>query len=135
MRESEIVRQCLDYLKMKGIYCWRQNQAAVPLAGGGFRRFSGLRGVSDILGIHQGRFLAVEVKTPIGRVSDYQKRFLSEIQARGGIALIVRSVDELATALDIDHRATPVAVSSPDQEGSQSVCRPASQRLRRPVLG
>lgn len=100
MKETEIVRACLDYLKLRGIYCWRQNAAAVPLPGGGFRRFVGLRGVSDILGVlHTGKFLAVEVKTPQGKKSPDQEKFLSKVCELGGVACCVTSVDELASDL------------------------------------
>ena len=51
MLERDVQRACLDWLYANGIFCWRQNQAAVPLPGGGFRKFNGLRGVSDILGV------------------------------------------------------------------------------------
>ncbi len=50
-RESDVLTACLQYLAVKGIFAWRQNQGAIPRKGGGYRRFVGLRGVSDILGI------------------------------------------------------------------------------------
>lgn len=101
MKETEIVRACLDYLKLKGIFCWRQNQAAVPLPNGGFRRFVGLRGVADILGVlPKGRFLAVEVKRPkVGKLSPEQDAFLDHVTELGGFACYVTSVDELAQDL------------------------------------
>lgn len=100
MRETEIVRQCCQYLKLRGIFAWRQNAGVIPLAGGGVR-FSGLRGVSDILGIlPDGRFLAVEVKTATGKMSDHQKEFHRNIADNNGVACCVRSVDELASDLD-----------------------------------
>lgn len=107
--ESDIVRGCLQLLQARGIYCWRQNQGGIPLPNGGFRRFVGLKGVSDILGIvpqtHEGvlfgNLLAVECKTEKGKVSDDQKAFLFEINARGGIGLVVRSVEELERELQV----------------------------------
>ena len=96
MLERDIQRACLDWLKLKGLYVWRQNQAAVPLAGGGFRRFNGLKGVSDILGIlNDGRFLAIEVKNEKGKMSPEQDEFQQNIVDRGGVALCVHSLDEL----------------------------------------
>ena len=107
MRESDIVRGCLDYLKLRRIMSWRQNAGVIPLPNGGVR-FSGLRGVSDILGIwpqtcshgKQGVFLAVEVKTDVGRVSEAQREFLKAVNDNGGLGLVVRSVDDLAKQLE-----------------------------------
>src|SRR5262249_39289446 len=45
-RESDVLSGCLHFLKLKGIYCWRQNQGAIPLKDGGYRRFNGLKGVA-----------------------------------------------------------------------------------------
>lgn len=99
-RESDIVTACLEYLKLRGIFCWRQNQGAIPLKNGGYRRFVGLKGVSDILGIlADGRFLAVEVKKPGGKVRAEQQAFLDVIRENGGVALLVFSVNDLIEGL------------------------------------
>lgn len=65
-REDVVLHQCLEYLKMKGIYCWRQNSGAVRI-GKRFVRFTSINGVSDIIGIlPDGRFLAIECKREQG---------------------------------------------------------------------
>lgn len=46
-----------------------------------------------------GRFLAVEVKAPDGRLSPEQKRLLAEVEGLGGLAVVVRGWRELAQAL------------------------------------
>ena len=52
-------------------------------------------GSSDIIGITpDGRFLAVEVKTKTGRVSDEQQRFIDAVRRKGGVAGVARSVEE-----------------------------------------
>lgn len=105
MPESDVVRSCLDYLKIRGIFAWRQNAGVIPLANGGVR-FSGLRGVSDILGIlPDGRFLAVECKSAKGKTSEHQDAFLDQIAANGGVACVVRSVEELAEDLRVAARS------------------------------
>jgi predicted RecB family endonuclease len=52
-------------------------------------------GVADILGIMKdGRLLAIEVKSPTGRLSPHQQTFLGETTARGGLTFVARSVEE-----------------------------------------
>ena len=39
----------------------------------------GEKGIADILGIYNGKFLAIEIKTARGRVSPEQQRFLANV--------------------------------------------------------
>ena len=48
----------------------------------------------DMVGSELGQFLAGEIKTPTGRVSDKQAAFLKAIQSNGGRAGVWRSVDD-----------------------------------------
>lgn len=59
------------------------------------------KGGADIIGIHRssGRFLAVEVKTPKGRTTPDQDRFLEAVRNAGGIAGVARSPAEALSLL------------------------------------
>lgn len=46
-----------------------------------------------------GRFFALEIKTPVGRLSHDQKLFLNLVRSRGGFAAVARSTDEARAAL------------------------------------
>ena len=111
-RESDVLAACLQYLAVKGIFAWRQNQGAIPLKNGGYRRFVGLRGVSDILGIlpqrvdvvgegevRFGNLLAVEVKRPGEKPRPEQAAFLERVNELGGVGICVHSVAELEARL------------------------------------
>ena len=91
--ESEVLKQCLEYLKMRNIFAWRNNSGAVK---NGKLRF-GMPGSSDILGIlPNGQFLAIECKREKGGIlSDKQVEFLSRIKENGGAALVVHSLNDL----------------------------------------
>lgn len=57
------------------------------------------RGSSDLIGItSQGKFFAIEVKTPKGRTSKEQEAFISRVKEQGGIAGVARSPQD---ALDL----------------------------------
>ena len=52
-------------------------------------------GVSDLIGWTEGgRFVAVEVKGPRGRVTDEQAAFIELVRRSGGLAGVARSVEE-----------------------------------------
>lgn len=111
-RESDVLAACLHYLALKGVFAWRQNQGAIPLTGGGYRKFVGLRGVADILGIlpqqvdlpgegrvRFGNLLAVEVKRPGEKPRPDQGAFLARVNELGGVGVCVHSVRELEERL------------------------------------
>lgn len=113
-RESDVLAGCLQYLALKGVFAWRQNQGAIPLKGGGYRRFVGLRGVADILGVlpqsvdlpgegrvRFGNLLAVEVKRPGEAPRPDQSAFLARVNELGGVGVCVHSVRELEERLAV----------------------------------
>lgn len=64
-----------------------KNEAGIPVKFG-----VGNPGGSDLIGITpNGKFLAVEVKTPTGRVRPDQQRFIDAVKKHGGLAGIARS--------------------------------------------
>jgi hypothetical protein len=101
--ESFVLTACLDYLRAHRVFAWRNNTGALraqtPEGRGRFVRF-GLLGSSDILGVLPGgRMLAVECKSSVGRCSESQNLFLASIHEAGGVAIVARSMEELAVAL------------------------------------
>ena len=60
----------------------------------------GRNGLPDIIAIHLGHALAIEVKQPRGRVSKLQAWELERIACAGGTAIVARSVQDVRTALD-----------------------------------
>jgi hypothetical protein len=71
-------------------WCQRLNTGALRV-GARFVRF-GWTGASDIIGqLSDGRFLAVEVKSPAGRPTPEQSAFISQINSNGGVAFVARN--------------------------------------------
>jgi hypothetical protein len=103
---SDLTRQCLDYLTLRGVFAFRVNTTGVwdPVRKV-YRTFQGLKGVSDILGLlpldspFPGRMLAVEVKAGRDVLSEDQRYFLDTVNDNGGLAFAVRSLDDLIAAL------------------------------------
>lgn len=95
--ESDLLRQCLELLRHRKVFSWRQNQGAIPLPDGGYRKFAGLKGVSDILAVlpPHGTLLALELKVGKNRCTPEQKAFLEAVESLGGVAAVVRDVKEL----------------------------------------
>ena len=103
--EHQTQAAILRYLEVSPRVAWaeRMNTGAVkiPAANGRdrFLRF-GFPGCPDILGqLTDGRLLAVEVKSPIGRVTDQQQKFLNLVADNKGVSLIARSVDDVMAVI------------------------------------
>ncbi len=92
--ESVLVDAVIRYLwHAHGAFVWRNNTGVLKDEHGRKVRF-GFNGSADVIGAApDGRFLAVECKTEVGRLSEAQERFLQRVRERGGIALVVRPAD------------------------------------------
>lgn len=104
--ESCLIKACLEVLNLQGYLALRNNSGLVFLQENGKTRAirMGIRGASDIIACSpDGRFIAIECKTQKGRVTEMQKQFLTEIEKRGGVALVIRSVDELIDFIRTRH--------------------------------
>ena len=82
MKESFIQKKILDYLDAKGCYTVKITSANKT-------------GVADIICCYHGRFVALEVKTDKGVVSEMQQFQISEVLKSGGNSEVVRSVEEV----------------------------------------
>jgi hypothetical protein len=98
---NALVNAVLEYLRLRGILAWRNNTGATRMPSGGYVRF-GVKGMPDIQGILiDGRFLAIECKTGKGRLSPEQKACMDNINGRGGLAFVARSLADVELALRV----------------------------------
>ena len=107
-KETLIQRKIQIALSNAGCIMWRNETAGayvgkvihkagdqVTLAGARLMPFGLCKGSADLIGIApDGRFLAVEVKTPTGRASKEQLTFIEAVRKAGGIAGIARSPED-----------------------------------------
>lgn len=105
--EKDIVAAILRYLKHRPrCFAWKTH-------GGMY----GTAGIPDIIACVGGRFVALEVKQPGGKLSRLQEITLGKIRAAGGVAAMVTSVEEAGRVLPAE---IPAAGSA---EYWQQVCR------------
>ena len=103
MSESLLLAQVLLALgSRQDVTIWRNNTGRLPDPRIGGRWISfGLKGSADVLGIIQGgRFLAIETKTPAGRLRPEQIAFRAMVERRGGLYVVARSVNDAVSAVD-----------------------------------
>lgn len=98
--EQHIQKQILDYLRFRGIPCYKHQNAGIRKPDGSYIP-THTRGVSDIIGCipKTGRFLAIEVKRPGGKPTSEQKQFIDTINDAGGLAFVASSIDDVLVKL------------------------------------
>lgn len=100
VKEQDIVRSILDYLRYRGIPHAHVRNTGAIIQRGGKTFFARNRnpqiGVADIIGAYKGTPIAIEVKSPVGKVSPDQESWLSTWSNKGGGAYcIARSVEHV----------------------------------------
>ncbi len=88
--EKEITQSIRAFLRLSGIFHWKAWQG-----------LGSQKGVSDIIGIHNGKLFALEIKTKKGRLNEHQKSFLDLVNRNGGIGFVARSVEDVLEGLKL----------------------------------
>ena len=90
MPERDIVRKIKAYLAtVPRCFFWKEH-------GGQY----GTAGIPDILACIDGQFFAFEVKTDTGKPTRLQEAMIQKILSAGGIAAVVRSVEEVRALIE-----------------------------------
>jgi len=95
-KEIYLQRAIVEALNYSGCLVWRMNAGTVFVGNPKRMIKVGPAGMSDIIGMYKGRFLAIEVKLPERRknVTDIQNNFIENVREHDGIAGVVTSADE-----------------------------------------
>jgi len=100
-KETEIQSAICDYLTLRRIFYYRQNNIpATFIDGTGNRQFRRLpkhtpRGIPDILAIKDGRPIFLEVKAEKGKQSEAQIDFEYSAVKAGAQYAVVRSIEDV----------------------------------------
>ena len=93
--QDAIRKELGDVSRYPELVLWRNNVGQMIDKDGRRVVFGvGGQGAADLLGMWQGRFVALEIKTPIGRLSPEQKLYRDLIEHKGGTYVVLRSVDD-----------------------------------------
>ena len=91
--EALLTRSVKDLLRSVGIFHFKHWGGPM-----------GYPGVADIIGCYKGRMIAIELKSPTGRATPDQERFLQNVNDAGGIGFVARTIDEVIDGLGLNDR-------------------------------
>ena len=100
MSERQIQQAIRLAVQGPDLVLWRNNVGHGVLSDGRHIDYGLAVGSADLVGICAGRFFALEVKSPTGRVSDDQMTWLALVRSKGGFAAVVRSVEDALAAVE-----------------------------------
>ncbi len=108
--ERDIQKGICDWLRQREVFFWRSNNIPVfSTSNDGVRRFRSLpkdtpRGLPDIMIVHEGKFIALEVKRPGAKLRPEQAEFGIKLCTHGGQYYKVQSLDEVKRIfIDLTH--------------------------------
>jgi hypothetical protein len=110
--ESALQHRILVAYNRGPVRLWRNNVGIAHYPDGSVVRYGLAPGSADLIGLIAGRFLAVECKSPRGRLRREQKEWLAVVERLGGIAVVAREVEDVARAIE--------AASGPAGGGTQA---------------
>lgn len=113
--ENVIQNEIFSYLIEHNYFFWRSNN--IPVFGknnGGKYMYRSLpkhtpRGLPDIIVIHEGKFIAIEVKRVGAKLSDTQADFGLKVVKNKAYYIVARSVEELDNEMKriVNYRVLP----------------------------
>lgn len=125
-REKDIQNSILDYLHFwmaannhKGFFWTNNNVGIYDPASGVYRKNKSphsIKGVSDILGLLNGRFIAIEVKSRLGKLTPEQRIFIDKINVSGGLAFVARSINDVERGLSNGKESEEECESKSEEE-------------------
>lgn len=86
LKECDIQRQIVDYLRHKGWFVAITSTPAMTAA---------TKGLPDLIAVRGARTIWCEVKGPRGKQSDNQREFQRQLHLQSGEYLLARSLDDV----------------------------------------
>jgi len=96
-----IAKCVITWLKLNGCSGSRINSTGLydPRLGK-YRPSGAKKGVSDIIGIKNGKFIAIEIKVGRDKMRSDQLKYKAEVEDSGGVYLIVHSFDDFLNQIN-----------------------------------
>ena len=92
-KSNELTQQIIAHIFKQGGFAWRANSVGIFDTVRRIHRTAPKKGVSDVIGVFRGRFLAIEVKIGKDRLSDEQEGFLASVIHAGGVSFVAKTLE------------------------------------------
>ena len=93
-KANELTQKIIKHIFENGGFAYRSSTTGIFDPTRGIYRTSAKKGISDVIGVIRGRFIAVEVKIGKDRLSPEQEGFILSVNHAGGIAFVAHDFEE-----------------------------------------
>lgn len=93
-KASELTNQIINHFYKNGGFAFRCSSLGVYDQKRQMYRMAAKKGISDVLGVVKGRFVACEIKIGADRLSEEQTGFLKNIEHHGGLSVVIKNFAE-----------------------------------------
>ena len=100
IREKDIQKSILDYLRFRRIFCWKNNTVGIYKKDTGHYIPSQSVGSPDIFAVKDAKIYGIEVKAKGGKLSEKQRKWAWDFEEAGGIYLLAYSLEDLKKVVD-----------------------------------
>jgi len=94
VKEQDIQKAVMNYLTLVGYFVFKNSTTGIYKKDTGHYIPAQTKGVADLTAIKNGKVVMLEIKTPTGKMSDNQKSFQQQWEAKGG-RYICGGLDEI----------------------------------------
>src|ERR1039458_2032481 len=84
---------------LPGAMFWRENSGLFLTLDGRRHVRAGVDGIGDVMGVFNGRAVAIETKTQTGRFEASQKHFRDKFTRSGGLYIVARCPEDAINGL------------------------------------
>jgi len=99
---SGLTQSIIAWLKLNGHFAARVNVTGIyDVRLGKYRRSGARKGMADISAVVKGRHVSIEVKTGRDRMRPDQLKVKSEVEAAGGVYIVVSSFDDFLRQINV----------------------------------
>lgn len=94
MKEQQIQKSIIDYLRLKGWYVYKNATVGTYKQSTGKYIPAQTHGVADLTAIKDGHVVQIEIKRPGGKQSENQVIFADDWMSHGGTYILIHNIDE-----------------------------------------
>lgn len=100
---NQLTQAVITLLRLHNYHVWRQGNAPVyDKRKGVYRQNTVYKGVPDVIGLTpDGRFIGIEIKVGSDIMSVDQQMFKTDTEARNGIYIEVRTIEDVVSQLHL----------------------------------
>lgn len=95
---NSLTQQIIQYITLRGGLAWRNNTGAYK-SDTRFIKY-GKVGSGDVLAVYRGKFMTIEIKVGLDKLSPDQESWMERVESCEGVAVVAHTLEDVIAALE-----------------------------------